>query len=172
MERVFSLFLRSQIVESEKPSPTNTTRHPRCLPCPWVWGVRVSSFCSRRGMIGISVLVINVRAWAGGAPITLQDPLQQSGSCAVWQRSCRSHRSGCQVVCHNGNKCRSHRRFARFVSTSLRQFLWRLEADSVKCVPPNKACSGWWGVCAFFKLFLALGFSRFDNDSTLRPHHR
>jgi hypothetical protein len=34
---------------------------------------------------------------------------------------------------------------------------------------PNTACSGWWGVCAFLGRWLALGFSRFDKDSTLRP---
>src|SRR5512138_2073148 len=39
----------------------------------------------------------------------------------------------------------------------------------IKQPAPNTACSGWWGVCAFFGRFLALGFSRFDGESALRP---
>ncbi len=34
---------------------------------------------------------------------------------------------------------------------------------------PNTACSGWWGVAAFFGICLALGFFRFDGESALRP---
>ena len=35
--------------------------------------------------------------------------------------------------------------------------------------PPNNACSGQLGVCAFFSFFLALSFFRFDGES--RPAH-
>ncbi len=34
----------------------------------------------------------------------------------------------------------------------------------------NKACTRRVGVAAFFGMFLARGFFRFDGDSTLRPH--
>ena len=39
--------------------------------------------------------------------------------------------SVCPRSCHNMNRCRSRNSLARFGSTSLRQFLWRLEVGSV-----------------------------------------
>ena len=66
-------------------------------------------------------------------------------------------------------KRRWQQSLARFVSTSLREFLRRLEAETVNAFHLTKRAADKWDSPRFLGLWLALGFFRFEGESALRP---
>ena len=71
--------------------------------------------------------------------------------------------------CHNISKSRWQQSLARSVSTSLRKFLRRLEAETVNACNLTKRAADKWDSPRFSGLWLALGFFRFEGESALRP---
>ena len=58
---------------------------------------------------------------------------------------------------------------ARRVSTSLREFLRRLEAETVNAFHLTKRAADKWDSPRFLGLWLALDFFRFEGESALHP---
>ena len=69
--------------------------------------------------------------------------------------------SVCLRSCHNVGRHRSRRRSAIWLSTSLRQFWWRLEVGSVNAFHLTMRAVDKWESPRFLGMFLAFGWFRF-----------
>jgi len=98
-----------------------------------------------------------------------QGLLNESGSPEVWQRSWRTGGLAGLPVCHKVSKRRSQSSLARGVSTSLRQFVRRLEADAVKACNLTMRAADKWDSPRFTDLFLASGL--YCSQAESRPAH-
>ena len=77
--------------------------------------------------------------------------------------------SVCRRACHNRGTGRSRGRLANWLSTSLREVVWRLKLGSVNAFHLTMRAADKWESARFLSLFLALGGFRFESDSTLPP---